>query len=88
MSRDLAALSGGGVRPPLSCLQRYQQLVTAAAKEARQFEVQEGIARLSVLVAKHGGSWKVCYRSSAGARSHFWGWHESLCCPGHCQGLA
>ncbi|KAL4438039.1 hypothetical protein ABPG77_004260 [Micractinium sp. CCAP 211/92] len=58
VSRDLAALSGAGVRPPLSCLQRYQQLVTAAAKEARQFEVQEGIARLSVLVAKHGGSWK------------------------------
>ncbi|KAL4425581.1 hypothetical protein ABPG75_009597 [Micractinium tetrahymenae] len=58
VSRDLAALSGGGVRPPLSCLQRYQQLVTAAAKESRQFEVQEGIARLSVLVAKHGGSWK------------------------------
>lgn len=58
VSRDLAALSGGGARPPLSCLQRHQQLVAAAARETRQFEVQEGIARMSVLVAKHGGSWK------------------------------
>ena len=59
VSRELAAATGSGVRPPLVCLQRHHQLVTAAAKEARQFGTQEGVAQLAVLVAKHGSSWKV-----------------------------
>ena len=59
VSKALAVASGAGVRPPLACLQRHQQLTAAAAKEARQFGTQEGVAQLAVLVAKHGSSWKV-----------------------------
>lgn len=58
---DEAPASGGGhVRPPLACLQRYQQLLAGAGKEPPKFEsTNEGIARLAPLVAKHGSTWKV-----------------------------
>jgi hypothetical protein len=60
VSRALATAGPAGVRPPLACLQRFQQLAVAAAREARQFGTEEGLAQLAKLVAKHGSSWKVC----------------------------
>ena len=59
MSRELAAATGGGTRPPLACLQRHQLLTAAAAKEGVKFEAGEDMARLTQLVAKHGSAWKV-----------------------------
>lgn len=57
---EVPASGGGHVRPPLACLQRYQQLLSGAGKEPPKFESTiEGIARLAPLVAKHGSTWKV-----------------------------
>ncbi|KAI7841291.1 hypothetical protein COHA_004910, partial [Chlorella ohadii] len=55
----VASAGGGHVRPPLACLQRYQQLLAVAGREPPKFEsTDEGIARLAPLVAKHGSTWK------------------------------
>lgn len=63
VSRELAAAmaaagDSSGMRPALACLQRFQQLAAAAAK-AGSFDMEEGLAHLAALVAKHGSSWKV-----------------------------
>jgi hypothetical protein len=85
VSRELAAALGSAQRPALTCLQRYQQLAAVAAKDARQFEAGEGVARLAELVAQHGSSWKVggdamcgwCWRGQQGGL----GWLLAGCCP-------
>ncbi len=64
----MPAGGGGHVRPPLACLQRYQQLLAVAGKEPPKFKsTDEGIARLAPLVAKHGSTWKVGAGSQRGA---------------------
>lgn len=70
MSRELAAALGAAQRPALACLQRYQQLAAAVARDARQFEAGEGVARLAELVAQHGKSWKVGDARVCGARRY------------------
>ena len=64
VSAELAAATGGALRPPLACLQRWRQLAAVPAKEGRLLGAQpdligDALTRLSGLVVKHGNSWKV-----------------------------